>query len=46
MTLTLTNILVVVVVNKDTSRLSALTMRAKRMLISKEKGEEKVRRHT
>jgi len=46
MTLILTNILVIVVVNRDTSRLSALTMKARRRLISKEKGEEKLRKHT
>jgi len=46
MTLILTNILVRAVVNRDTSKLNVLTMRARKRLISKEKGEEKPRRHT
>ena len=35
-----------VVVNRDTSRLSVLTMKARRKMISKEKGKEKPRKHT
>jgi len=35
-----------VVVNMDTSRLSALTIRARRKMISKEKGEENPRKLT
>ena len=46
MTLILTNILVMVVVNMDISKLNVLTMRARKRLISKVKGEEKPRRHT
>jgi len=34
------------VVNRDISKLNVLTMRARKRLISKEKGEEKPRRHT
>ena len=46
MTLILTNILVITVVNRDISKLNVLIMRARKMLISKEKEEEKLRRHT
>jgi len=46
MALILTNIPVMVVVNRDISRLSVLTMTPRRKLISKEKGEEKPRKHT
>jgi len=45
MTLILTNILVMVVVNMVTSKLSAPIMRARKKMISKVREEEKPRRH-
>jgi len=46
MTLILTNILAMVVVNRNTSKLNVPTMTARRKLITKKKGEEYPRKHT